>query len=550
MESATDRYVRFNKAKEKAAVWRPQLANIYKYVFPYKNYFNSKPHIPDSSQVFDMTAVVAAHDFANNFQTIMLPPYRRWANLTNGIALTEELEARGADEEEVKKKFQEITEMVFQCINSSNFNLAIHEAILDFCVGTGVILINETNDSSVIDIHSVPISEVYFEEGKFDNLENFWREQKLTHKQILRNWPNASVTEQMKQDNKDKEFELIEGVIYYPEKERENKEEEREKRANNESDAYYYYIQDKESQKEIFSEWRDYCPFIGFRYSRNSGDLVGHGLAEFALSFIKVVNEIAKLDLQALQFKTQPAYMYNPRKVSINPSNFNIEPGTFFPVDLDGGMPIAPFPLPNESRFSRLSIAELQKTIKDIFLSNWLDNDLRTPNMTATEIAIRQQEFIRRIGGAIGRFAQEFIKPFLTACLKILRRKGKLNYLSVIGQEIGLKINDQFINIEYDSPLITLQNQQDVDSVLSFIATNVQLFQGNAMLALNLPEIPTWLANKKGVDLTLVNKPAEIAKAFSDMRMQLEKQAQPPAPQAQPLEQPNAMPPQRRIEIG
>ena len=538
METAADRFLRFNKAKEKAAVWRGKLASVYKYIFPYKNFSctGTHPRVPDTSQVFDMTAVVAAHDFANNFQTIMLPPYRRWANLTNGLMLAEELEARGIDETEIKKRFQEITETVFQCIHSSNFNLAIHEALLDFCVGTGVILINETNDASVIDVHSVPISEVYFEEGRFDNLENFWREQRLTAKQILRNWSDAAITEPMKQNNKEKEFELIEGVIYYPEKEKEGAE------------AYYYYIQDKESQKEIFSQWRDYCPFIGFRYSRSSGDLIGHGLAEFALSFIKVVNEIARLDLQALQFKTQPAYLYNPRKVSINPSNFNIEPGTFFPVDLDGGTPIVPFPLPNESRFSRLSIAELQKTIKDIFLSSWLDNELRTPNMTATEIAIRQQEFIRRIGGAIGRFAQEFVKPFLTACLKILKRKGKLNYLSIIGQEIGLKINDQFVNIEYDSPLITLQNQQDVDNLISFIATNVQLFQGNAMLSLNLPEIPTWLANKKGVDLSLVNKPEEIAKAFRDMRMQLQQQAEPPEPKASPLEQPTATYPS--IEIG
>jgi len=138
MESAAERYIRFNKAKEKAAVWRPQLAKTYKYVFPYKNHFSSssstkEPHIPDSSQVFDMTAVVAAHDFANNFQTIMLPPYRRWANLTNGIMLTEELEARGLDQTELKEKFQEITELVFQCVHSSNFNLAIHEALLDFC---------------------------------------------------------------------------------------------------------------------------------------------------------------------------------------------------------------------------------------------------------------------------------------------------------------------------------------------------------------------------------------------------------------------------------
>ncbi len=466
METAADRHARFNRAKEKASVWRSKLHRVYTYVFPYKNYFNTRGQTPDSREIYDMTAPVATHDFANNFQTIMLPPHHRWANLTSGVMLTEELKAIGGDVIEINKKFQKMTETVFQCINSSNFNLAVHEALLDFCVGTGVILINETNDSSIIDVHAVPIDDIYFEEGKFDNLENFWRTQKLTGRQILRNWPEAALTEHMaREESKDKEFELIEGSIYYPEK-------AEKERNGKEVDAYYYYIQDQESQKEIFHEWRDYCPFIGFRYSRSAGDPLGHGLAEFALSFIKVVNEIAKLDLQALQFKTQSPYLYDPKKLQINPNTFNLEPGTFFPADLSSPS-VMPFPLPNESRYSRLSITELQQTIKDIFLSNWLNSSLRTPNMTATEVAIRQEEFIRRIGGAIGRFAQEFIKPFLTACLKILRRKGKLPDLSIIGQEVVLKINDQFINIKYDSPLMALQNQQDVDTVLSFIATNV-----------------------------------------------------------------------------
>ncbi|CAL7960050.1 conserved hypothetical protein [Gammaproteobacteria bacterium] len=533
MESAKDRYVRFNKAKEKSSIWRAKLAPTYKLVFPYKNYFNTRGQAPNSTAVWDMTAVVAAHDFANNFQTIMLPPHHRWANLTRGIMLTEELEAMGGDIKGIDEKFQKMTETVFQCINSSNFSLAIHEALLDFCVGTGVILINETNDSSIIDVHSVPIDDICFEEGRFDNLENFWRVQKLTKRQILRNWPEAELNERMGQEeNQDKEFELIEGSIYYPEKA--DKEHD-----GKDPNAYYYYIQEQESQKEIFHEWRDYCPFIGFRYSRSPGDPLGHGLAEFALSFIKVVNEIAELDLQALQFKTQSPYLYDPKKLQINPSTFNLEPGTFFPVDLSSGAPsVMPFPLPNESRFSRLSIAELQKTIKDIFLSSWIDSNMRTPNMTATEVSIRQQEFTRRIGGAIGRFAQEFIKPFLTACLKILRRKGKLPDLIDLGQYVVLKINNQFINIEYDSPLAELQKQHDVDTVLSFIAMNVQLFQGNAMLALNMPEIPMWLANKKGVALELVNSPATIKKEFENMKAALQKQEQPPEPQALPLQQP------------
>lgn len=542
MESAKDRYVRFNKAKEKASMWRAKLEPTYRLVFPYKNYFNARRQAPSSAEVWDMTAVVAAHDFANNFQTIMLPPHHRWANLTRGIMLTEELEALGEDTKDIDERFQKMTETVFRCINSSNFSLAIHEALLDFCVGTGVILINETNDSSIIDVHSVPIDDVCFEEGRFDNLENFWRVQKLTKRQILRNWPEAKLTERMGQEeNQDREFELIEGSIYYPDKEHDGKD----------PNAYYYYIQEQESQKEIFHEWRDYCPFIGFRYSRSPGDPLGHGLAEFALSFIMVVNEIAKLDLQALQFKTQSPYLYDPRKLQINSSTFNLEPGTFFPVDLSSGAPaVMPFPLPNESRFSRLSIAELQKTIKDIFLSSWLDNNLRTPNMTATEVAIRQQEFTRRIGGAIGRFAQEFIKPFLTACLKILRRKGRLPDLVALGQEVALKINDQFINIEYDSPLAQLQKQQDVDAMLSFIAMNVQLFQGNAMLALNMPEIPTWLANKKGVALELVNSPTNIKQAFEKMQAALQKQEQPPEPQALPLEQSQQAVRLSPIEIG
>ena len=531
METSVDRFNRFTQAKEKCSLWHSQLQEVYRYIFPYKNHFfrtkdkkESQPQIHKSKDIFDMTAVVAAQSFANNFQTIMLPPYREWAMLSSGSFLEEEVKANQINDESVKEKFQNITETLFYYINSSNFNLAIHEALLDFCIGTGVILINEINDgdsdnSAVFDIHSIPLHEVYFEEGQFDSLENFWREQSLTVRQILRNWPQASLTEAMHQvesssgsdhQKKDKEFSLIEGVIYYPEREKGKGGEQTEQKgkragkkaggngddsfSDSSSDSYYYYIQDESTKKEIFSEWRDYCPFIGFRYSRSSGDLIGHGLGEFALSFIRVVNKIAELDLKALQFKTQPPYLYDPRKVKINPNSLMIEPGSFVPVSFDGGVPVQSFPLPNESRFSQLSIVDLQKTIREIFLSGGLEEALTSPKMTATEVAFRQQEFIRKISGAIGRFAQEFIRPFLTSCLKILRKKGKLKDLSLIGHEIGVKMNDQLVKIEYQSPLLTLQHQQDIDSLINWITLNIQLFQGNASQAMNLEMIPSWLA--------------------------------------------------------
>jgi hypothetical protein len=44
-----------------------------------------------------------------------------------------------------------------------------------------------------------------------------------------------------------------------------------------------------------------------------------------------------------------------------------------------------------------------------------------------------------------------------------LRRKGKLKELVLMGQEVGLNIEDHFISIEYESPMIALQKTEDAD---------------------------------------------------------------------------------------
>jgi hypothetical protein len=251
---------------------------------------------------------------------------------------------------------------------------------------------------------------------------------------------------------------------------------------------------------------------------------MGHGLAEFALSFIKVVNKVAEFDLKAMQFRTQPPFLYDSSKITINPYTLRVEPGAFIPADLSGGMPIASFPLPNESRFSQLTIPDLQKIICDIFMSRGMEDVLRSPKMTATEIAVRQQEFMRRIGGSIGRFAQEFIKPFLTACLKILKSKGKLRDLTVLGQEIGVKVNDQFIRIEYKSPLLAIQSRQEVNNAIEWITMNTQLLQDKAPLAMYLEKIPEWLAEKMNVDLSLVKSSEEVGQLFIARDNQIQNQ--------------------------
>ena len=252
-ESPSNRQKRFEKARERKVLWDPILQEIYRYTIPNADDFTLKNRVPGDARtnnIWDFTALDALQTFATNLQTALMPVLQRWAKLVANEEVEDNMKG------ELNTKLQETNDIIFEFINKSNLSQAFYESALDLGIGTGVLLMNEGPDEDPLRFTSVRISNVYFEEGENHKLDNFWREiRRLPNHRIKRFWPNAKlppVLESRIKRDPYGEINLIEGTIFYPD--------------NPKGKEYLYYVQEEGVPKDIVFEWRDYSPWIVFRY--------------------------------------------------------------------------------------------------------------------------------------------------------------------------------------------------------------------------------------------------------------------------------------------
>jgi hypothetical protein len=81
-------------------------------------------------------------------------------------------------------------------------------------------------------------------------------------------------------------------------------------------------------------------------------------------------------------------------------------------------------------------------------------------------------------------------------------------------QELGLlesiTINNQDVQIEYQSPLVAAQGQQDVATFTEWYQVQQGVLGEAAVTAINPAAFPQWSATKMNIDPTLVNTPEGI----------------------------------------
>lgn len=510
IESAAKRFERYVEAQSRMDLWRGLLENAYRLTIPNREQFFVRDEIPGrskSDEVFDTTGVMGVQVFANNMQTMLMPPFRQWAKLIPGEEIPEGQKAT------VERQLQEITNILFKFIDQSNFAQAINEALQDFSVGTGVLIVNEGTAQKPFEFLSIPISHVAFEAGERNQLENFWRRVEIPARQIRRLWPKAQLTtslENAEQRSPNVKVVLIEGTIFYPE--------------NKEGSQYFYYVQEESAKTDIFSEFRAFSPWIGFRYSVAPGEIVGRGPVLTALPTIRVLNKMVEYILRSAKLRAFPIYMADNTS-QINPYNMVLEPGSIISVNLSSGAGIQPLPVAGDPQFAALQINELQAMVRQILFADPLP-PTPVPNQTATEVSIRTQTWVRQSAASFGRFTVEGADPLIKILLSILTKKGLIP---------EIKVDGKAVSIQYESPLLDIQSQQDVQRAQEWLQSLQVTYGQFAVLALEAARYPEWLAEKMGVDLKLVQSPTAIASSFqslqADIRQQLQAQQQ---PQAQP----------------
>jgi len=183
---------RFDAAKARKAPWLSHLRECYEYALPQRDNFSGQAKgAKKNTAIFDSTAVIGTQKFASRLQASLVPPWRKWSILESGSDVDDQ------DKENNQEILDQITSIVFDHINHSNFATQCHEAFLDLAISTGAMTIKETSkpgSASMLEFDAVPINELFLEEGPNSIIETVWREHSIPARNIDRLWPGAELS--------------------------------------------------------------------------------------------------------------------------------------------------------------------------------------------------------------------------------------------------------------------------------------------------------------------------------------------------------------------
>lgn len=489
---------RHGKAFERDINWYTLLETAYEYFLPQRDVFNTyaKGQKKDS-QIYDSTAVKSIKQFANKMQEQLTPIHREWAILQ----LSDEVKALIKDDEQAEKDaavhLQEVTDIVFQHINRSNFATQINEAYLDLAIGTCALTIEETDDDTeLLEFNVIPQNVVAFGKSSRNKLEHIYRSLEIPVSAVETIFPGYTMSQSMRSKlERDPSCDVtIKTAIEY--------EEGRFK-------AYAW--DDKEIAWE--EDYGDISPYIVARWAVVSGELRGRGPALDVLSDVKTLNKITEFTLKKAAIDIGGVWTGNDDG-GFNPYNVRIAPGIIIPVSSNNSEnpSLRRLDTGGDLNLTLFEVERLQTSIKE-----HLFNDLRDPAgpvRSATEIALDARELAMRIGSAFGRIQSELLIPILNRVIAVLARRGLLPKYKIGGRDISVK---------FTSPLARLQDQEDLLALqesLEFVgALSPELMQ----LGFKLEDLPKFLQEKKGFDAELVRTQSEVQE-LSQQAMQAQQQ--------------------------
>lgn len=503
-------YKRYTNAKGDWDNWRSLYDEAYAYSIPQRDPWpqDTVEGRRKNIQVYDITAVNSVRRLVARLQASLTPTGEQWFLLEAGENIKDP-----SKKKEINAYLQLFTDIIFQVLNDSNFDIAIAELYQDMCIGTGGMMILPSNDKrSPIRFKSVGVDIIYPEADIFDDLNTIWRDfPDILGSEIKRMWPKAEITQTMRlamEADPLVKFQLVEGVVWYPN-----------------DNLYRVVVLDSNSHEFILNQWVPSSPWVVARWSKSTNEVGGRGPVIEALPTIRSLNALVEEVMRNVALSTSPPWIAASDGV-FNPYLFQIEPNKVIPVSRQSmnSLPLQRLDVSSDVNLDNLEINDMRQQIKDALFDNPV-RPVNAPQQTATEIMIRQQQFMEEIGPAFGRLSVELLPKIINRVIYILQAKGYLPK--------ELKVDNKNVMIRYKSPLSRGTAMQKIQNLQNYVAVAQPIMgQELTMGSLNIDVLPQWLSDQLDVDETLVKDPAQIQQLIATIMQQAQ-------PQDPALNQPN-----------
>ena len=502
----------FKKAFSIQNNWRSLLDDAYQFFIPQQNVFrdeNTTAGNKRDARIMDGTPEDAMNEGANKVKAAITPDWRQWAQLKAGFELPKEIR----ESQEVKEQLKDITEILFSHINASNFSIQMGEAYKDWLIGTGAIEIRENTNptESMLSYHAINQQLIAYEVGPFGNIENEYKSRTIPARNVERTYPDGDFSNELRTKIKDSpstEVTFKEGYIKTDE-------------------GYFLIVTENGTDQLVWAMPQGLSnPIAVFRYAVMADEVRGRGPALSALPDARTLNKIQEFALQKAALELAGMYT-SVDDGTFNANTMTIAPGVIIPVGTNATNNPSLQRLDTGTDLN-LSLFEIDRMTASI--RKTLFNDLRDPSDTvvsATQFMIETQALAARIGGAFGRINSEGLVPILNRSIEILQRRGVIPNLIIDGRQITVK---------FTSPLAKAQDTEDIMSLQQTVElSNMMAGPELTALGFNLDLIPSYIADKTGMDVSLVKSEGERAEAQQQMAeaaaMAMEQQQEEPQQQ-------------------
>ena len=508
-ELSSDLISRYGVASSNRDMQRSFLNDAYKYIRPNSNLFDGTGPVVQSQgkqknvEVYDLTAALAARQFVSKMHSVLTPPYVKWAELTAGFSFEstsdDDDEQKSAGLVKLKEVLQLNTDILFNYIQNSRFELAVNEAYADLIMGTAAIKIEEGSDEQPLLFSSVPLAALALEESPDGTIRTIWMDFKLNSDEIKELWPDAILPDSLVNRKRQSKSKVVTGTIWRPK-----------------TKDYYYYV--SVGNNIIFDEEFESSPWIAMRWNVLAGETWGRGIAHDVMPTVKSLNKMVELMFRATEISIAPPMLGYSDDV-MNISNLVIAPNTIIPISRSSmsQSPLIPLDIKPNVQLGDMSIQQLQNLINKAFLADPI-GQMDDPTKTATEIDYRERLLLEEIGPAFGRLQAEFFVPLIERCIFILKKKGFMDPVEINGKEVSVK---------FSSPLARTQEKNDLQSFGTATQALASLYGELTPLTVDFVKAVNFVADKSGSKRNLFKDNAELAEIEAKIMDKLDQASQP-----------------------
>jgi len=370
-----------------------------------------------SPTIYDSTPMQARRGLATAMDGLLKSKTSKWFF---GRATDDELN----DNDEVREWSRIVENRMWTAIYSRNARFIQRTGEVDndlVALGTGFIFTGESRKLKTLHFASLhPKDAVILEDGD-GVIDTLYFEQRLTARQAFGLYGTnigGLTHEALKSEGNKKKFPFI--TCVFPRKDRNTKG------LSNTDLPWAKLIIDKDSEHSVEESGYHEFPFAVPRWETGTGEKYGRSPGMVALPDAKTLQAMGKTILVAGQKAVDPPLLAYDDAIIGAARTF---PGGITTIDVEAARGIGRFPVEPLNTGANIPLGremqnDTRKSVEAAFFRNVFNLPVEGPQMTATEILERKDEFIREIGPVFGRLETDYTGAIIERVFGVMLRAG------------------------------------------------------------------------------------------------------------------------------